>query len=109
MACFAARRSLFSLVQNRVQPAWEMKDDGFVHVVATKKGERKEKRRRNSFMTGEKLIRIISDQSMISLQPNFLRAQKKSFLSFLFLLIGRFQYPIILTRALAEVRLRFSF
>jgi hypothetical protein len=44
MACFAARRSLFSLVQNRVQPAWEMKDDGFVHVVATKKGERKEKR-----------------------------------------------------------------
>jgi hypothetical protein len=52
-----------------------MKEYGSVRVVATKKGERKEKRRRNKFLIGEKLIRSIFDQSMIL--PNFLRTRKK--------------------------------
>ena len=69
-----------------------MTDDDFVRVVATKGKGKEEKRRRKKFVIGEKLIRIIFDQSTIL--PNFLRAtQKNSFLSFLFLLIGRDHPP----------------
>jgi hypothetical protein len=40
-----------------------MTDDDFVRVVATKRGERKEKRRRNNFLIGEKRLELIFEQS----------------------------------------------
>jgi hypothetical protein len=48
-----------------------MTDDGFVRVGDKGKGK-EEKRRRKKFVIGEKLIRIIFDQSTIL--PNFLHA-----------------------------------
>ena len=56
-----------------------MTDDYFVRVVGDKGKGKEGKRRRKKFVIGEKLIRIIFDQSTIL--PNFLRARKK-FLSF---------------------------
>ena len=69
-----------------------MTDDDFVRVVGDKGKGKEEKRRREKFVIGEKLIRIIFDQSTIL--PNFLRFPLKiPFLSFLFLLIGRDHPP----------------
>ena len=69
-----------------------MTDGDFVRVVGDKGKE--EKRRRKKFVIGEKLIRIIFDQSTIL--PNFsLSPRKNSFLSFPFLLIiGRDHPPV---------------
>ena len=81
-----------------------MTDDDFARVVGDKEVGKEEKRRRKKYVIGEKLIRIIFDQSTIL--PNFqVSLLKISFLSFLFLLIGR-DYPP--TRP-GRVRLRFSF
>jgi hypothetical protein len=71
-----------------------MTDDDFVRVVGDKRSGKEDKRRRKKFVIGEKLIRIIFDQSTIL--PNFwmlCSIQKNSFLSFLFLLIGRDHPP----------------
>jgi hypothetical protein len=69
-----------------------MTDGDFTRVVGDKERRKKENRRRKKFVTGEKTIRIIFDQSMIL--PNFSGPpRKKSFLSFLFLLIGRGHPP----------------
>jgi hypothetical protein len=46
-----------------------MTDDGFARVIGDKGKGKKEKRRRKKFVIGEKLIRIIFDQSTIL--PNF--------------------------------------
>ena len=46
-----------------------MTDDDFVRVVGDKGKGKEEKRRRKKFVIGEKLIRIIFDQSTIL--PNF--------------------------------------
>ena len=51
-----------------------MTDDDFVRVVGDKGKGKEEKRRRKKFVIGEKLIRIIFDQSMIL--PNFSGAPK---------------------------------
>jgi hypothetical protein len=78
-----------------------MKDGNFVCVVATKRGERKEKRRRNSFVVKEKIIRIIltnqwfCDTQFLDFHP------KISFLSFPFILIDR-DHPRIIYGALWE-------
>ena len=69
-----------------------MTDGGFVRVVGDKGKGKEEKRRRKKFVIGEKLIRIIFDQSTIL--PNFSLSRKISFLSFLFLLIGRDHPPM---------------
>jgi len=69
-----------------------MTDGDFVRVVGDKGKGKEEKRRRKKFVIGEKLIRIIFDQSMIL--SNFqVSVLKISFLSFLFLLIGRDHPP----------------
>jgi hypothetical protein len=54
-----------------------MTDDGFVRVVGDEGKGKEEKRRRKKFVIGEKIIRIIFDQS--TTLPNFLRARKKIF------------------------------
>jgi len=81
-----------------------MTDGDFVRVVGDKGKGKEEKRRRKKFVIGEKLIRIIFDQSTIL--PNFLHACKK-------ILFFRFSFFSLAETtplgALAEVRLRFSF
>jgi hypothetical protein len=71
-----------------------MKDDD--------KGKRKKEK---DFVFGVKLIRIIFDQSTILRVPNFLVPKKKSFFRFSFFSLAE-TTPL---RALAGVRLRFSF
>jgi hypothetical protein len=79
-----------------------MTDDDFAR--GDKEEGKEEKRRRKKFVIGEKLIRIIFDQSTI--YPIFLFPPEK----FLFFRFSSFSLaettPL---RALAEVRLRFSF
>jgi hypothetical protein len=71
MVCFTARRSLFLSRPESVVIC--MTDDDFVRVVG-------DKRRRKKFVIGEKLIRIIFDQSTIL--PNFWMFHPKKFFSF---------------------------
>jgi hypothetical protein len=57
-----------------------MTDDDFVRVVGDKEEGKEEKRRRKKFVIGEKLIRIIFDQSTVL--PNFFAWHAKKFFSF---------------------------
>ena len=57
-----------------------MTDDDFVRVVGDKGKGKEEKRRRKKFVIGEKLIRIIFDQSTIL--PNFWISHPIFFFSF---------------------------
>jgi hypothetical protein len=70
-----------------------MTDDDFARVIGDKGQGKEEKRRRKKFVIGEKLIRMIFCKSMNL--PNFQASHLKiSFLSFLFLLIGRDHPPV---------------
>jgi hypothetical protein len=68
-----------------------MTDDDFARVVGDKEEGKEEKRRRKKFVIGEKLIRIFLTNQRF--YPILGSPFKISFLSFLFLLIGRDHPP----------------
>ena len=86
---YCASHAFFSRPESGV---FCMTDDDFVRVVVDKGRRKKEKRRRNEFVIGEKLIRIIF-RPIKPLDTFFGGPRFISFLSFLFLLIGRDHPP----------------